>query len=83
LIQATGWLWEYIDENMTLPRLEEMTKYWDTFPPIHISVARIYSSLTGYKPPSLGVVKREPEKGINEFITEFMAQGGILEQKNG
>lgn len=46
LITVTGWTWEYIDECMTLPRLEELRIYWADSPPIHlafIAFARAWS----------------------------------------
>ncbi|MGB8422178.1 hypothetical protein [Paraburkholderia sp.] len=34
-----GWSWEYVDEQMTLPRLHAVWKQWKRFPPIHKMVA--------------------------------------------
>ena len=34
-----GWTWEYIDQNMTLPRLEDLNRYWAQYPPMHRLVA--------------------------------------------
>jgi hypothetical protein len=34
-----GWSWEYVDEQMTLPRLHSVWKQWKRFPPIHKMVA--------------------------------------------
>lgn len=46
LMTITGWSWEYIDEYMTIPRLEKMTEYWSENPPVHILLA----SILGRKP---------------------------------
>lgn len=46
----TGWTWEYIDENMTLPRLCELSAYWGKNPPTHI----IAAAYVGYKPQATG-----------------------------
>jgi hypothetical protein len=34
-----GWTWEYIDEQMTIPRLEAITAYQREFPPQHVLIA--------------------------------------------
>jgi hypothetical protein len=36
LITSTGWTFEYIDENMTLFRLAELSAYWKNHPPSHV-----------------------------------------------
>lgn len=34
-----GWTWEYIDANMTIPRLKEITAYQKQNPPTHVMIA--------------------------------------------
>ena len=34
-----GWTWEYIDDNMTIPRLRAITEYQNSNPPTHVLVA--------------------------------------------
>ena len=46
LVACTGWTWDYIAENVDLPRLESLNRYWDQFPPLHVMVA----SYLGLKP---------------------------------
>lgn len=41
----TGWSWEYIDEYMTIPRLEKMTEYWSENPPVHVMLSILASGL--------------------------------------
>jgi len=41
LIEHLGWTWEYIDEEMTIPRLEALYRQWDKVPPLSVSVACI------------------------------------------
>lgn len=36
---ATGWTWEYIDHNVTLPILEGFAEYWGEAPPVGELVA--------------------------------------------
>jgi hypothetical protein len=38
-ITATGWTWEYLDEFVTLPRLNALLDHWATSPPVHITAA--------------------------------------------
>ena len=42
----TGWTWEYIDEFVTLPRLDALRKYWEKTPPAHVSVAAFFGANT-------------------------------------
>jgi hypothetical protein len=37
-----GWSWEYIDEQMTLPRLRAIWKQWNRFPPLHMMVGAYF-----------------------------------------
>ncbi len=34
IIDRTGWTWEYVDEQMDIPRLIEMNRYWRAHPPV-------------------------------------------------
>ncbi len=38
LMTAFGWTWEYIDDNMTLPRYYEISRQWEKWPPMHLAV---------------------------------------------
>ncbi len=42
-----GWTWEYVEDNMTLPRLKTMNAYWKQNPPLH----QLVKNFMGYKPP--------------------------------
>jgi hypothetical protein len=37
--------WEYVDEQMTMPRFAALTDYWRRFPPEHISLMHIKGGL--------------------------------------
>lgn len=37
-----GWSWEYVDEQMTLPRLYAIWKQWRRFPPLHMMVGAYF-----------------------------------------
>lgn len=38
MIASTGWTWDYIADNMDIPRLMELKKYWAKNPPLHMMV---------------------------------------------
>jgi hypothetical protein len=61
-----NWTWEYIDEHMTLPRLDALNEYWRRNPPLHQLVA----AYAGFKPPNDD--NKEPEK--TEDLATFMAE---------
>lgn len=64
---AFGWTWEYIDQNMTLPRLQSMNRYWKKFPPMHVLVA-------GYL--GVGAFKEEAETmSFDQLLSEIHASG--------
>jgi hypothetical protein len=42
---ALGVTWEYMDEFMTLPRLNALCDHWAQFPPVHIATAAIAAAV--------------------------------------
>lgn len=48
---SMGWTLDYVKHNVDLPTLRTLTRYWKSFPPVHVLV-RDYA---GYKAPSKGV----------------------------
>jgi hypothetical protein len=44
---TTGWTLDYIMDEVTLPRLRSLLRYWSEHPPVHELVA----AFVGYKPP--------------------------------
>lgn len=55
VITATGWTWEYLDEFVTLPRLNAITRHWLKFPPVHITAA-LFAGIENKAPASGGAV---------------------------
>jgi len=49
VITALGWTWEYIDEFLTLPRLNALVKHWQDFPPVNETVA-VFVGVKSEKP---------------------------------
>ena len=73
IISQTGWTWEYIGQNMTLPRLYEMQRYWEQHPPVGDLVA----AYLGYEVKAKGTNKRSPDYGSpEELISAFSTAGG-------
>lgn len=36
---STGWTWDYVEQEVDLPRLTALSGYWRRHPPMHIMVA--------------------------------------------
>ena len=47
VISLTGWTWEYVGREMTLPRLYEMQRYWQQHPPL----GDLAAAYLGYESP--------------------------------
>jgi len=67
LITVTGWSWEYIDESMTIPRMNELTHYWQQSPPIHLAFKHMFGDV---KEP---VNEKPNEEDLQGFISQFNA----------
>ena len=39
MCQALGWTWEEARDQLDIPRLNDLNRYWKTSPPVHQSVA--------------------------------------------
>lgn len=61
-----GWTWEYVDDNMTLERLNAMELYWKENPPLHILVA----NYMGYEKPKNA---KDKEKEAEENCAALFA----------
>jgi hypothetical protein len=77
IIAATGWTWEYIDENMTLARLAALNEHWDRFPPTHKALARLCSAFLKEEPKH--VAKSDNKKGtLSDLMAMFGKSGGTI-----
>jgi hypothetical protein len=65
---AYGWTWEYIDENMTIPRLNTVHTHWEYAPPVHMMIASFF----GLKRPGS---KKQQDAAIAELLAMFPTQG--------
>ena len=43
LVLETGWSWEYIDEEMTVPRMKAFKKVWKQTPPLRVMLRSLFS----------------------------------------
>lgn len=68
LAASFGWTWDYIDKEMTLPRLYEINRYFENHPPVHILLAAFMG------------VKQKPtmkkEEDLDAMIAE-LSQAGL------
>lgn len=69
-MDAFGWSWEYIDEEMTLPRMAAISKHWEQVPPVSITLAGIAAAL-GVKKPEKANVQQDMSALMGEL-------GGML-----
>jgi len=72
LIDAFGWSWEYIDEEMTLDRLDAIQKRWDVIPPLSVSTAQI-AAVLGVKHEAPR--SKQQEQDPNELASALGASG--------
>lgn len=61
---AFGWTWEYIDEFMTVPRLNAILKFWEHAPPVHQMIAGYF----GFRRPS---AKRDQSEALSWLMQTF------------
>lgn len=66
-----GWTWDYVAENIDLPRLKHLNAYWAAHPPVHILVA----AYMGYKGQKSA---QEQEESADEVIS--MLGGNTLSE---
>lgn len=75
MAMSTGWTLDHVGDNVDLPRLASLTKYWAAHPPTHILMAWY----TGYKAPEVLKPKSEEEQAL--MMAELMANAPKYEFK--
>ncbi|AEV24623.1 hypothetical protein Dsui_0203 [Azospira oryzae PS] len=63
LVACTGWEWDYIAENVDLPRLKALNHHWADNPPIHRMVAAFFGI-----EPTTAAEKTQSIEQAAEFI---------------
>lgn len=76
----TGWTWEYVDEEMTLPRADEFVKLWKITPPLRLVLTSIAVALGMPAPNVASKLKpsdpRPPGKDLGSYL-EGLAGAGL------
>lgn len=57
MIANTGWTWDYVEEQLDIPRLAALNAYWRNHPPVHYLLA----AFVGFKPPRERTVNSDQE----------------------
>jgi hypothetical protein len=65
--QSTGWTWDYVLSEMTLPRLAALARHWKKYPPVHI----LASAYLGLRKPAA------PKADLGELVEMFGTAGRI------
>ncbi len=67
---ATGWTWEYVGREMTLPRLQAFYRYWKIAPPVIESAAAIAIGIgvLKHEAPAPKPGTKEHDAAVGEFI---------------
>jgi hypothetical protein len=71
---ATGWTYEYVENEMTLPRLKEFVEYWRTSPPAHETL-RIILKVLGVEENQAPASEEEGEEEGD--LLGYLAGAGI------
>lgn len=59
-----GWTWEYVEDHITVPRLNKIIEYWTTKQP---SLAASMAAMIGFKPKGSNT---EVQSGIEELLSQ-------------
>lgn len=62
-----GWTWHYIDQEVDLPMVQALSRYWRQYPPPQVQLARI-TAWMGYK------AAREPDPSPAQEIDSDAAE---------
>jgi len=63
---STGWTWDYVLENVDIPRMESLNKYWSDHPPLQWMVAAYFD----IKPKDKANSKDDIEQLLSMFGTK-------------
>lgn len=66
---GTGWTWDYVADNIDLPRLKHLGDYWAQHPPIHILMA----GYVGYK-PSARAENTDTDEAVNMLGGDVLSE---------
>jgi hypothetical protein len=66
VVASTGWTWDYVRDELDIPRLTALTEYWQQHPPLHLVVAAALGVKTG-------VEVEKPKPPDDAALAELMA----------
>jgi hypothetical protein len=52
ICQATGWSWDYVEDQLTVRRLRALARHWRVAPPPHLLLQCIAQAL-GWRPAAM------------------------------
>lgn len=61
---ATGWTWEYIGRQLTLPRLFAMYRIWRKYPPVNVTAALFAGIPSEATPPAKLISQADVAKAM-------------------
>ncbi len=81
MITCFGWTWEYIENNMDIPRLQAILSYQESNPPIHQMVAAYFGVGSSKKSEEKVITKitedKEEQKQQAENLINFLNQNNM------
>ena len=77
----TGWTWDYVDEELTMPRADGFIKLWKHMPPLRATLMAIGVGLgmeapKDDKPASSAAPSPRPQKDLGSYL-EGLSSAGI------
>lgn len=75
----TGWTWEYVDEEMTVPRSQGFINLWKITPPLRATLRGIAIFLGAGDPAPAAPKKSKPDLGA--YLEAFGSAGIQVERK--
>lgn len=77
----TGWTWEYVDEEMTLPRCDGFVEMWKHNLPVRTTLSIIAQCL-GMKAPATAAPAAQ-KGNIGDLLGDLAGAGIHIEDKRG
>lgn len=82
LILETGWTWEYVDEEMTIPRIMGFRAVWKQTPPLRVALAALLKGFGGGSDEvaagsmaRVGSSTSGAKRDLSSYIDAFAAAG--------
>jgi hypothetical protein len=76
----TGWSWEYVDEEMTVPRSKGFIELWKLTPPLRATLRAIAIGLGASPAPEKSLPSGKNKLGLQAYLEGFGAAGLQVER---